>query len=140
MNDSIKAGVKGFFNGNPITQLIVLIIFIIGAGTYIFIETRNNEQDKMVLEEMKETNENIERLFIGFIEKQEDIDSLKECMNEKHNEAIEIFEKKFKSTLARTLAGVGMMQFPEDLNTAFTDFKDVFFLDMKNCLINPDVR
>lgn len=134
---SVKEGVKGFFKGDIATKLIVLIIVAIIAGTYIYTEERSNEQNNKTLEEMKKTNENIEGLLVQFLNKQAEVNELTECINDKHNEAIDIFNDDFSIVLGETLEGVGLVPFPQKLNQAFNKFKKKFVVEMKDCLINP---
>jgi hypothetical protein len=139
MNDAktIETVTRGFFNSGTITQLIVLIIFIIGAGVFVFSEIQDNKQGGETLEEIKKANSNIEKLLFELIEKQGDIETLTRCVNKAHGEAVEVFDNEFTIILGETLAGAGMIQFPTKLNAAFQKYKKKV-ADIKDCLIFPE--
>jgi hypothetical protein len=127
MSDKIAVtGIKGFLKSDIATKLVILLIIIVAAGTFIFSQVVETRKSNETFEEWKKTNDNIAKLLDEMNKKQNSALFLTTKVKTAHKIARTTFDNDLKKVMAETLKNVGMIQFPTALNDAFTRFNTAF--------------
>ena len=112
--------------------IIIVVLVFLGFSTWTNMQqTENNNKQTEILEEIKQSNDNIERL----IEQSRKIEEFRECVGDVSDELNEIFQDDLLQTLGTTL-GEYQVPFPQNLNESISNFR-ISLNKLPKCLIDP---
>jgi hypothetical protein len=119
-------------------QLIIFIVTLVSiAGGYFWDKVDSKkalDQSRVVLEQYVEQGQTLRKI----VDRQEDLDLFKTCVNTAVKEAVQEFNDELIIVLGETLRDTGI-SFPQELNKSITRFRGKLG-DIKDCLIDPKIK
>lgn len=119
-------------------QIVIIVMTISGMGAgYVWdkIDSKSAQvESRAALEEYIRQGDTLEKI----VDRQEDLDELKKCVNAATQVALDEFNNDFITELGNVLA-FNNISFPQKLNESIRELRQKF-AKVKDCLIDPGIK